>query len=251
MSNKFDKKKKLEKSPIPVYFQLQNELKQYIENGEWGPGELIPSSRNIAETYDVSMGTVQKAIANLEKEKYLYCVQGKGTFVSTTGIKQESLRYTLLRDSFKGEDLHFKVKHLGSSKIKGIEPVNQYLNLSKVESLYVVKRVFMYQNKPMVYNVSYLPSKLFHDFEEKVIKSIDRMTMYEVIEEKYGLPTLRNEELFDITEADEEVAHVLNVEKGKSLLTTEMLAYTYKDQPYEYRVSYWITNNRKLFREMH
>jgi len=250
MSNNFNKKMKLQSGPIPVYYQLQNELKKYIEEGVWGPGESIPSSRNIAETYSVSMGTVQKAVANLEKEKYLYCVQGKGTFVATTGITQESLRYTLLREDFEGEDLTFKVKILGIDAIKGLQAANNYLKIAKDEQLYCVKRVFMSKNKPIVYNISYLPYNMFNDFKDKVAKFIDRMTMYEVIEQKYGLPTVRNKELFGIAEADNDVADVLKVEKGKKLLMTEMLSYTYKDKPYEYRISYWVTDKRKLFREM-
>jgi GntR family transcriptional regulator len=154
MTNNFNKKKKLQSGPIPVYYQLQNELKKYIEDGVWGPGESIPSSRNIAETYSVSMGTVQKAVANLEKEKYLHCVQGKGTFVATTGITQESLRYTLLREDFDGDDLTFKVKTLGIDTIKGFQPANKYLKISKDEQLYCVKRVFMSRNLPIVYNIS-------------------------------------------------------------------------------------------------
>ena len=250
MVNNFTEKKKLTSGPIPVYYQLQNELKKYIEDGVWAPGESIPSSRNIAETYDVSMGTVQKAVANLEKEKYLHCIQGKGTFVATTGIKQESLRYTLLREDFEGDDPTFKVKYVSNDKIEGFQPANKYLKISKNEQLYCVKRVFMSKNQPIVYNISYLPCHMFKDFEDKVIKLIERMTMYEVIEQKYGLPTVRNKELFSIAVADKDVAEVLKLENGKPLLSTEMLSYTYKDQPYEYRISYWVTNNRKLFREM-
>lgn len=250
MVNNFTGKKKLTSGPIPVYYQLQNELKKYIEDGVWGPGESIPSSRNIAETYSVSMGTVQKAVANLEKEKYLHCIQGKGTFVATTGIKQESLRYTLLREDFEGDDLTFKVKTLGIDVIKGFQPANNYLKIANNEQLYCIKRVFMSKNEPIVYNVSYLPYNMFNDFKNKVAKFVDRMTMYELIEQKYGLPTVRNKELFGIAVADEDVAEVLKIEKGKSLLSTEMLSYTYKDTPYEYRLSYWVIDKRKLFREM-
>ncbi len=40
-----------------MYYKLQQEIKELVENGEWEPGGVIPSSRKIAETYNVSMGT--------------------------------------------------------------------------------------------------------------------------------------------------------------------------------------------------
>ncbi|NOY68215.1 MAG: GntR family transcriptional regulator [Deltaproteobacteria bacterium] len=250
MSNNFVGKKQLSNHPIPVYYQLQNELKSYIEDGKWAPGEPIPSSRNIAETYNVSMGTVQKAIANLVKEKYLFCVQGKGTFVATTDIKQESLRYTLLRQHFDGDDLSFKVKLIGTERVDGFRPVNRYLKLGKHEELFCVKRVFVSRSGPIVYTISYLPCNMFENFEDKVAKLLGKITLYEVIEQKYGLPTVRNKELFSIAVADEEIAGILEIRIGTPILSTEMLSYTYKEQPYEYRVTYWETGKRKLFREI-
>ncbi len=250
MSNNFVGKKQLDDSPIPVYYQLQNELKKFIEDKEWAPGEHIPSSRNIAETYNVSMGTVQKAVANLVKEKYLYCVQGKGTFVATTGIQQTSLRYTFLRQTFEGDDLSFKIKLIDTVKVDGFQPVNRYLNLSKNEKLFRIKRAFVSRSGPVVYGISYLPCSMFKDFENKLAKLLGKITLYEVIEQKYGLPTVRNKELFSTAVADEEIAGILGLKKGTPVLSIEMLSYTYKDQPYEYRVSYCKTGKRKLFREI-
>jgi GntR family transcriptional regulator len=250
MVNNFTEKKTLMSGPIPVYYQLQNELKKYIEDGVWAPGEPIPSSRNIAETYDVSMGTVQKAVANLEKEKYLYCVQGKGTFVGTTAINKESIRYTLLREDFEGNDLQFKIKLIGIDKVDGFQPANRFLKIAKNEALYRIRRVFVSSSGPIVYAISYLPCSMFEGFEAKAAKSLSRTTMYEAIEMEYGLPTVKNKELFSIALADEETAKVLQIQKGSPVLFVEMLSSTYKEQPYEYRLGYWQTEKRKLYREL-
>lgn len=250
MSNNFAEKKHLVDGPIPIYYQLQNKLKTYIENGKWAPGETIPSSRNIAETYNVSMGTVQKAVANLVKEKYLYCVQGRGTFVATTGIKKESIRYTLLRQDFGGGDIVFKIKLIDAEKVNGFNPVNRHLTVAKDEELYCVKRVFVYRNDPIVYAVSYLPCRMFENFEKKVARLLGKTTLYEAIEQNYGLPTVRNEELFSVATVDEEIARVLEMKKGTPVLSTEMLSFTYKEKPYEYRTTYLKTGKRKLFREI-
>ncbi|MBW2060037.1 MAG: GntR family transcriptional regulator [Deltaproteobacteria bacterium] len=236
--------------PTPIYYKLQQELKQLIESGQWAPGDHIPPSRKIAETYGVSMGTVLKAISNLVNEKYLYSIQGKGTFVATTNIKQESLRYIRLRRDFRGDDLGFKIKLINFKVMSGFQPVSRFLKSRVTENLYTLKRVFITSIGPIVYNTSYLPCKMFKDFEDLARSRFERETLYQSIEQAYGLPTLYNHELIGVTLADKEIAEVLGLELGQPVLTIEMLSFTYKDQPYEYRISYCLTDNRKLYREI-
>jgi len=76
------------------------------------------------------------------------------------------------------------------------------------------------------------------------------MTLYECIEQEYGLPTISNRELFGIPEADQNLAQILGIEIGPPVLTVEMLSFTYKGRPYEYRISYFNIGDQKLFREL-
>ncbi|MBC2715560.1 MAG: GntR family transcriptional regulator [Desulfobacteraceae bacterium] len=236
--------------PIPMYYKLQQEIKELVENGEWVPGDVIPSSRKISETYNVSMGTVQKAILNLVNENYLYCIQGKGTYVATTNIKQESIRYSRLRLDFEGSDPSFKIKLIDFETVKGIGRVNHLLKVSEDSRLYKIRRIFSQKGNPSIYNISYLPCEKFEDFEKKIVFRLRRMTLWESIEQTYGLPTIKNKELFGLCYADQEVSEELGIQKGDPILSIEMLSYTYKDQPYEYRISYSKPDTKRFYREI-
>ena len=124
------------------------------------------------------------------------------------------------------------------------------LKIAKSDALYRIRRVFVSSSGPVVYAISYLPCSMFKDFEEKAARRLSRTTMYEAIEVEYGLPTVKNKELFSITLADEETAKALQIQKGNPVLFVEMLSSTYKEQPYEYRLGYWQTDKRKLYREL-
>ena len=76
------------------------------------------------------------------------------------------------------------------------------------------------------------------------------MTLWESIEQAYGLPTIKNKELFGLCYADQEVSEELGIQKGDPLLSIEMLSYTYKDQPYEYRISYSLSDTKRFYREI-
>src|SRR5699024_5708264 len=67
----------------PLYQQIKALLLESLDRGEWKPGEAIPSELDLAARYQVSQGTVRKAIDELAADNLLIRRQGKGTFVST------------------------------------------------------------------------------------------------------------------------------------------------------------------------
>ena len=61
----------IKESPIPLYFQLEQVIKEMIEKKELKPGDLVPSEREYAEKYQISRMTVRQAMNNLTSEGYL------------------------------------------------------------------------------------------------------------------------------------------------------------------------------------
>ena len=62
--------------------------------GEWEPGSLIPSERELCERYGISRMTARQSITELVNEGLLYREQGKGTYVGRPKIAQQLLRLT-------------------------------------------------------------------------------------------------------------------------------------------------------------
>ena len=72
----FDKR-----SRLPLHQQLYEELRQAILTGKLLPGERLPSTRALAQTFGISRGTVKLGYEQLLNEGYLETVSGSGTFV--------------------------------------------------------------------------------------------------------------------------------------------------------------------------
>ncbi len=79
-------------SPLPRYYQLKEIMRERVRAGEWKPGDLIPSERELGETYGISRMTARQAITDLVNEGLFYREQGKGTFVSRNKITQQLIR---------------------------------------------------------------------------------------------------------------------------------------------------------------
>ena len=235
--------------PTPMYFKLQMILKNEIEGRKWRPGHAIPTERTLAQIYQVSLGTVKQALLNLVNEGYLNRVQGKGTFVLDSTLGNQSLQYYRLLRSFKDKQAELKVKLLTINEVSCSTPADRYLGMRQGQKLYEIKRLFLHGEKPVVYTVSYLPQKLFPDLDKWSTSRFEKTPLYLALEQHYHLPTILNHELFGTTLADGEAAQALHVRKGRDLLTIEMISFTYRQKPYEYRQTYCLTHEYKVFRE--
>ncbi|MHC1693893.1 MAG: GntR family transcriptional regulator [Eubacteriales bacterium] len=78
----------------PIYIQLVDKIKGEIISGELQPGARLDSVRDMAERLKVNPNTMQRALAELEREELVYTERTSGRYVTT----DEHL-ITALRDS--------------------------------------------------------------------------------------------------------------------------------------------------------
>lgn len=69
-------------SRLPIYEQLKQKIIDLIMLGELKPDEQLPSVRNFARELGVNPNTVQKAYQELEREKVIYSVVGRGSYIN-------------------------------------------------------------------------------------------------------------------------------------------------------------------------
>ena len=236
--------------PIPAYYRLQQTIQEDIEKGRWKPGDCIPAQRSLAELHNVSIGTVRNALLNLTNAGYLYRIQGKGTFVAGTVISRESLRYYRFLERFGEAEVDLKVRLLKPIRSGYFKYAGQCLGIDADQKLYEIQRLFISEHRPMVYSISYMPADLFKNLDKLPKNIFESVPLYIMLEEQYGLPTIYNHELFDAIEADSKTADLLKIPDGSSVLHIEMLSFTYKNKPYEYREAYCSTKPQKVFREI-
>ncbi len=72
------------------YGTLATALRQRVLDGEWKPGDMIPSESSLAASYGVALGTIRQALALLVQDGVLRRQHGKGTFV-TRGLDNASM----------------------------------------------------------------------------------------------------------------------------------------------------------------
>jgi DNA-binding transcriptional regulator YhcF (GntR family) len=76
----------------PIYLQLLDILKFKIISGELPAGSKFNSVRDMAEEAGVNPNTMQKALAELERENLVYSQRTSGRFVTDDEEKIKSMR---------------------------------------------------------------------------------------------------------------------------------------------------------------
>ncbi len=72
----------LSAGPAPLYFQIQQKLRDRILSGDVVPGDNVPTEARLCSDFGVSRITVGKALDALVAERLIYRRQGVGTFVA-------------------------------------------------------------------------------------------------------------------------------------------------------------------------
>jgi GntR family transcriptional regulator len=99
------------KSGTPVYLQLVEQVKTAAASGAVQPGEPLPSIRPLAEELRVNRNTVAKAYGELENQRVIETIAGKGCFVraSSSPFKKD-VRLKLVAE--KIDDAVVQAHHL-------------------------------------------------------------------------------------------------------------------------------------------
>jgi GntR family transcriptional regulator len=223
----------------PLYRQIKDFMIRSLEAGEWGPGDAIPSEGELAARFNVSQGTVRKAIDEMASENLLIRRQGKGTFVASHDDPRSFYRFLrLVPDDGKGEQ-GVSVP-LSCSSGAASDEVAQALGLAAGAPVIHVERVLRFRGEPVVLDQIYLVAELFPGLTLERLSVSDR-SLYSLFENDYGVRMIHAEERLRAVAADAHSAGLLGVAPGAPLLLVERTAYTYGNKPVEWRRGLYCT----------
>ena len=99
------------KNGVPIYQQIVEILHMRVVNGTYPPGSRMPAVRELAVEAGVNPNTMQRALAELEREGLLASWRTSGRFVTEDKEKLEALREQLGRQYV--EELFQNLRELG------------------------------------------------------------------------------------------------------------------------------------------
>jgi len=219
---------------IPKYRQLVDILRNRILSGEYSPGDRMPTEEDLSSTYEVSRGTVRKAIAQLEAERLVHTEQGIGSFVQQ--MHPRAVPFRLLDPYFVEQDLTHEV--VASEVIAAPLEVAQRVRVSPGEPVVHIVRRRLCRARIVAYTVRYLPQVLCPTILEE---DLTVQSVHALLVRNSELPLLRAEVEIEAHRLTADEALLLGDEVGVLAIVVDRLTYTAPNRP-----AVWY---RGLFRE--
>ncbi len=220
-------------NPTPLYYQLQQIIKEGIESGQWRLGDTIPTENEMIEQYGISRSTVRQAVLMLVNEGYLKREKSKGTIVtSQTGrtrfigglisFTEEMNRKNILHSS------HILDKQLIPADVE----IAEKLRLKAGETVYYLKRIRYVNEHPFLVDEHFIPYALCPGIETKYTENT---SLYKLLHDQYHLNLHHGQIEFEAVSApSREMVSLLGVSAKTSLLQAERTVYSEKEVPLDY-----------------
>ncbi|WP_404454336.1 GntR family transcriptional regulator [Virgibacillus necropolis] len=208
-------------SPLPIYYQLEEEIRLQITAGKLKPGELLPSEREYAERYDISRMTVRQAINNLASEGLLYRQKGRGTFISEKKFEQDLQGLTSFSEDMRERGLTPSNKIISFQLIEANKRIAETLQLDINEEVYEIKRIRYANESPIAVETIYTPKRLVGDLSQKNVEE----SFYNYIEIKLNLTIAYGDQVIESALANKFEIESLNLKKGDPILIMHRTSY--------------------------
>ena len=214
---------------LPKYYMLKLALLERIKAGELRPDEALPTETELIEQYGVSRITVRRALSELTSERYIYRIQGKGSYVN--GKREEAVlcntphaeNYARLIEL---SGLVPKRAGLRSELVPCPEADAAVLGLHTGEPALLAERIYYASGTPTILISSYISTQALPGIERY---DLTKDSIWHILHSEMGHDILAKSRSIKAISAEARIARHLNVITGYPLLLnryTSILADT-------------------------
>jgi GntR family transcriptional regulator len=226
----------------PAYKKIQNAIRSRIDSSELKPGDVVASERELARTHKVSLMTARHALAGLEHEGMVERRRGAGTFVAAPKIHFNKLMSYTEQMSSRGLSPRSRV--LVAKVIEHEAEVAARLGLPATSALVKIERLRETGDDPFALETCYLPAK---EFAGLVRTPLARVSLFATLEADYGVELAYADEEVDATAAEVNIAELLGVPSGASVLRIRQVIYSTTGKATIYVVGFYRSERHTLF----
>lgn len=219
------------------YILVEEYIKDLISDGKLKNGDQLETEFQLAEKFNVSRLTVNKAISRLATEGIIERIPGKGSFVKQAMFFADYKtvgsfsRYMATQNRVADSKL-IEYKIYDS---KDIPMIANYLELDNDEKIQYFVRVRFADHVPIAIITSYIPAKLVPSFDVSVLSG----SLYDFYDQ-LNLPRVKTKSKITAINSDEYLSNNLGIENNTALLKHDHITYTTNNVPLEYCIAIYI-----------
>ena len=230
------------KSKVPLYFQLKEQIKQNILNGEYKEGDLNPSEREFSYNYELSSTTIRRALNDLVQENFLERKAGKGTFVRHRKVKRDLHKVLGFTKNMTEMGLKPSTEVLSKKVVTANAFARERLGLEKGAKVVRLERLRLADDVPMMLEKRFIRTDLCPNIEQEELSS----SLWRVFEEKYGLKPNRHSQGMTIFTVSGHAASLLTLNDNSLVFLIKGVTFVGDHEPIECEESLYRSDKYEL-----
>lgn len=220
------------KSPIPLYYQLYRLLLDKLENGEWKPGDLIPSEKELSEQHGLSRITIRQTLQLLVTDGLLHRERGRGTFVAAPKVQRGPEGTSGITGYLHAQGYQAGWRLVSMERVMPPKRVKENLKLGDEEMVLEIRRFRLADDVIIGWHRAFVPYPLADQIKQEYLVQGESSLHY--LEECLNLPLRESNRTIGAIPAGEEEAELLGVEIGFPLLIIRRTTLSADGRPVEY-----------------
>lgn len=226
----------LQVSPVPLYTQIKDILRDGILDGTYQEHQQMPSESELMSTFSVSRITVRQALGDLQKEGLIFKIHGKGTYVSKPKAFQNVAELQGFGEAMSSMGYETFSRVVSLKNLKAGAAVGARLEVSSSEEIMELRRVRYLNRAPISLDVTYVSKAIGERLAKEDLAHRD---VFLILENDYGYALGGAELQIESMLADEYLARQLQVEEGAPVLRIERLTMTAEGKPIDFEYLYY------------
>jgi DNA-binding GntR family transcriptional regulator len=214
-------------SPVPMYYQVAQQLEHAIETGELAPGTRLDGELALAAQLGVSRPTLRRAIEYLVDRGYLVRRRAVGTQVVHPKVRRP-VELTSLYDDLTASRKDPRTRVLSLEAVPASDRVAHALGLEDGTDVLALERLRSADAQPLAIMRNWLPLGVVELDAER----LERAGLYQLMRNA-GVTLHLASQTIGARGATAPEAKLLNAAKGEPLLTMERTTYNENGQPVE------------------
>jgi len=225
-----------DESPVPLYHQIENDLRRLIVSGKLPPDAALPPEKDLSRAYGVSRHTMRKAMSRLVADNLITRRAGRGT---TVKAQIDRMKFYLDRSFTRqmadmGRRAHSRVLKLDKDEVDEAYPPIFHDSLGS-DCLRLVRLRFG-DDEPIALQSSLVLMDLCPGLDEH---DFDRESLYGVLAREYQLIISQIRHTISATIADDFQAELLRVGHDAPLLLVKTMAMLDSERAIESTITYY------------
>jgi GntR family transcriptional regulator len=222
-------------SPIPLYLQIENQLRELIKLPEYKiDKKKLPNEVELSRELGISRSTMRQAINKLVYEGLLIRRKGVGTVVADCAISSKTGNWLSFSQEMKALGIEIKNYALKISFEKPTAELCRFFDVQEDVKILKLERLRGHNSFPFVYFISYFNPKIGLRGDEDFTRPL-----YDILEQDYHIIVKLSREELSAKVADANLAKILKIKAGDPILKRKRFVYDPGGHPVEWNVGYY------------